>query len=93
MDSEKNKHIGSNFEDFLKEEGIFDEVDAAARKRTITLLKDKPKEITVESKRKKRSYYVLRNGNSYTITSKNQEDLRLLGTRAFERLVELYESS
>jgi antitoxin HicB len=29
----KNKHIGSNFDDFLKEEGILEEVEAVAAKR------------------------------------------------------------
>ena len=28
-----NKHHGSNFEDYLKEKNIFDEVSASARKR------------------------------------------------------------
>jgi hypothetical protein len=32
-----NKHIGSNFDDFLREEGIFEEVRAAAIKRAIAL--------------------------------------------------------
>ncbi len=31
----KNKHIGSNFDDFLKEEGILAEVEAAATKGVI----------------------------------------------------------
>ena len=31
----KNKHIGSDFDDFLKEEGIHEEVTAAALKRVI----------------------------------------------------------
>jgi antitoxin HicB len=31
----KNKHRGSNFEDFLKEEGIFEECHAEAVKRLI----------------------------------------------------------
>ena len=31
----KNKHTGSNFDDFLKEEGIFPEAEAAAVKRVI----------------------------------------------------------
>ena len=31
----KNRHIGSNFDDFLKEEGIHEEVTAAAIKRVI----------------------------------------------------------
>ncbi len=31
----KNKHVGSNFDDFLKEEGIFPEAEAAAVKRVI----------------------------------------------------------
>ncbi|MGB7979059.1 MAG: helix-turn-helix transcriptional regulator [Chlamydiales bacterium] len=31
----KNKHRGSNFEDFLKEEGIFEECHAEAVKRVI----------------------------------------------------------
>ena len=32
----KNKHIGSDFDDFLKEEGIRDEVETVAIKRVIT---------------------------------------------------------
>jgi len=32
----KNPHIGSSFDDFLKEEGIFDEVNAVAIKRVIS---------------------------------------------------------
>ncbi|MBI4845759.1 MAG: XRE family transcriptional regulator [Candidatus Omnitrophica bacterium] len=31
----KNKHIGSSFEDFLKEEGILEEAQATAVKRVI----------------------------------------------------------
>ncbi|MCC6261429.1 MAG: XRE family transcriptional regulator [Anaerolineales bacterium] len=31
----KNKHIGSNFDDFLREENIYEEVNAAAVKRVI----------------------------------------------------------
>lgn len=31
----KNKHIGSNFDDFLNEEGLLEEVQAAATKRII----------------------------------------------------------
>jgi hypothetical protein len=31
----KNKHIGSDFEDFLREEGILEEVDARVQKRVI----------------------------------------------------------
>lgn len=31
----KNKHIGSSFDDFLEEEGILEEVDAAAIKHVI----------------------------------------------------------
>ena len=31
----KNKHMGSSFDDFLKEEGIFEEVTAAATKKVI----------------------------------------------------------
>ena len=30
-----NKHTGSSFDDFLKEEGIYDEVDAVATTRVI----------------------------------------------------------
>jgi DNA-binding Xre family transcriptional regulator len=33
----KNKHRGSNFEDFLAEEGILDEVKTTALKRSIAL--------------------------------------------------------
>ena len=32
-----NKHIGSKFDDFLIEEGIFEKVEAVAIKRTIAL--------------------------------------------------------
>lgn len=35
MKSKKNPHIGSNFDDFLREEGIFEEVEAAALKKVI----------------------------------------------------------
>ena len=31
----KNKHIGSNFDDFLKEENLLEEIQAAAIKRVI----------------------------------------------------------
>jgi antitoxin HicB len=31
----RNPHIGSNFDDFLKEEGIFEEVHAKALKRAL----------------------------------------------------------
>ncbi len=31
----RNKYIGSDFDDFLKEEGILQEVETAARKRVI----------------------------------------------------------
>lgn len=32
----KNKHIGSNFDDFLKQEGILEETTATATKRVIS---------------------------------------------------------
>ena len=32
----KNKHMGSNFDDFLKEEGVLAETEAAAAKRIIS---------------------------------------------------------
>ena len=35
MNNEKNKHIGSSFDDFLKEEGIRDEARVQAVKRVI----------------------------------------------------------
>jgi antitoxin HicB len=33
----KNPHAGSDFDDFLEEEGIFDEVEARALKRALAL--------------------------------------------------------
>jgi antitoxin HicB len=33
-----NQHIGSNFDDFLKEEGIFEDVEAAAIKKVIACM-------------------------------------------------------
>ncbi|MEI6437352.1 MAG: Fis family transcriptional regulator [Candidatus Omnitrophota bacterium] len=33
----KNKHIGSGFDDFLKQEGLLEEASAAATKRVIAL--------------------------------------------------------
>jgi predicted XRE-type DNA-binding protein len=33
-----NQHIGSDFDDFLKEEGIFEEVEAAAIKKVIACM-------------------------------------------------------
>ncbi len=43
----KRKHIGSNFDDFLKEEGILSEVQSTAAKRVIAY------QITQEMKRHK----------------------------------------
>ena len=37
----KNKHIGSDFDDFLKEEGIFEEIKVTALKRIIAYLLQK----------------------------------------------------
>lgn len=31
----KNKHLGSSFDDFLREEGVYEEVKAAARKKAL----------------------------------------------------------
>ena len=33
-----NPHIGSNFDDFLQEEGIFEEVEAAAIKKVVACM-------------------------------------------------------
>jgi len=33
----KNKHIGSNFDDFLKEDGILEEVETRAIKRALVM--------------------------------------------------------
>lgn len=33
----KNKHIGSNFDSFLKEESLLETVEAAAEKRTFVI--------------------------------------------------------
>ncbi len=35
MKSKNNQHIGSNFDEFLREEGIYEEVEAAALKKVI----------------------------------------------------------
>ncbi len=35
MKSKNNPHVGSNFDDFLREEGIYEEVEAAALKKVI----------------------------------------------------------
>jgi predicted XRE-type DNA-binding protein len=35
MKTHENKHTGGYFDDFLREQGIFDEVDAVATKRVI----------------------------------------------------------
>jgi len=43
----KNKNIGSNFDDFLREEGIYEEVTAAAIKRVVAF------QIMEEMKRRK----------------------------------------
>ena len=37
MKSKNNPHVGSNFDDFLREEGIYEEVEAAALKKVIAL--------------------------------------------------------
>ncbi len=35
MKSKNHQHIGSNFDEFLREEGIYEEVEAAALKKVI----------------------------------------------------------
>ncbi|MCP4373381.1 MAG: XRE family transcriptional regulator [Deltaproteobacteria bacterium] len=37
MKTKKNPHIGSSFDDFLKEDGIYEEVTAVAVKRSLAL--------------------------------------------------------
>ncbi len=37
MKSKNNPHVGSNFDDFLRDEGIYEEVEAAALKKVIAL--------------------------------------------------------
>ena len=39
--AKKNKHIGSSFDDFLKEESILEEVKVTALKRVISFLLQK----------------------------------------------------
>jgi len=39
--AKKNKYIGSSFDDFLKEEGILEEVKVTALKRVISFLLQK----------------------------------------------------
>lgn len=43
----KNKHLGDNFDDFLREEGLFEEVEANAIKRMVAF------QISQEMKRRK----------------------------------------
>ena len=40
----KNKHIGSDFDDFLREEGILEEVEVAALKSVLAYLLQKEME-------------------------------------------------
>lgn len=35
MDMKKNTHIGSNFDDFLKEEGILEEIEEVVAKKIL----------------------------------------------------------
>ncbi len=37
MNRKKNPHIGSSFDDFLKEDGIYEEVTAVAVKRSLAM--------------------------------------------------------
>lgn len=41
---ENSKHIGSNFDDFLRDEGIFEVVEVAAFKRVLAYLLQKESE-------------------------------------------------
>ncbi len=45
MDMKKNKHIGSNFDDFLKEEGVLDEIEEEIAKKVF----DFPLKTTAEN--------------------------------------------
>ena len=53
-----NKHSGSNFDDFLREEGILEEVSERARMRLLTL---QIKDSTAESRDEDDTDYKLRN--------------------------------
>jgi len=44
MKKKVNKHIGSTFDDFLKEEGIFEEAEVTALKRVLAFLLQKEME-------------------------------------------------
>ncbi len=46
----KNKHRGSNFDDFLKKEGIYEEVEIHAAKRAIAIKLEKLMEAQALSK-------------------------------------------
>ncbi len=46
----KNKHRGGNFDDFLKEEGIYEEVEIHAAKRAIAIKLEKLMEAQTLSK-------------------------------------------
>ena len=43
-----NPHTGSNFDDYLKEEGVFDEVQAKALKRALAEQLDLPQAVPAE---------------------------------------------
>jgi hypothetical protein len=51
----KAKHVGSNFDDFLREEKLFDEVEATAVKRVIAF------QISKEMKKRKLTKTVMAN--------------------------------
>lgn len=62
--SKKNLHRGNNFDDFLKEEGLYEEVSAAAAKRLIAQqvadsLKELDKSMTDLAKEMKTSRAVI----------------------------------
>lgn len=58
----KNEHIGSSFEDFLREEGLYEEVEAAAIKKVVACMIEK----SMQESRVTKSEMALRMGTSRT---------------------------
>lgn len=58
----KNEYIGSSFEDFLREEGLYEEVEAAAIKKVIACMIEQ----TMQERRVTKSDMARRMGTSRT---------------------------
>lgn len=77
------KHVGSNFDDFLKEEGIFEEVEAVAAKRVfIFQLEQELKKQKINKEELAQRMQTSRSAVNRLLNPRQSSNLRTLGQAA-----------